>query len=75
MALVNLRKFVELVDWTGRAIRDNQRGAIASQLSPIFQRLGMNPDHLTACIRTFSHRSTVCCYSCFFCLECQSSQA
>ena len=35
--------YFELVDWTGRAVRDDKRGAISSQLPPILSRLGINP--------------------------------
>jgi putative transposase len=33
--------YLELVDWTGRAIRANKRGAIPAHLLPILTRLGM----------------------------------
>src|SRR5699024_7340104 len=42
--------YVQLVDWTGRAVRDDKRGAIDMDLPPILQRLGMTPrGWLTAC--------------------------
>lgn len=37
-----LRDYLELVDWTGRAIRADKSGAISSSLPPILQRLGLN---------------------------------
>lgn len=36
--------YIELVDWTGRIMRQNKRGAIASELPPILERLGLNTD-------------------------------
>jgi REP element-mobilizing transposase RayT len=33
--------YLELVDWVGRAIREDKRGAIAEQTPPILQRLGL----------------------------------
>lgn len=39
-----LTDYIELVDWTGRAIRDDKRGAIDSTLPPILQRLGIEPE-------------------------------
>ena len=36
--------YIELVDWTGRCIRDDKRGAIPSHLAPILERLNMD-DH------------------------------
>ena len=34
--------YLELVDWTGRAVLNNKRGAIPSHLPPILQRLNIN---------------------------------
>ena len=32
-----------MVDWTGRALREDKRGAIDNQLPPILLRLGIKP--------------------------------
>ena len=37
--------YFELVDWTGRALREGKRGAIDSQLPPILQRLGIKSEN------------------------------
>jgi len=34
--------YFALVDWTGRSIRDDKRGAIPGHVQPILQRLGVN---------------------------------
>ncbi|WP_027708546.1 hypothetical protein [Zooshikella ganghwensis] len=34
------------VDWLGRAIRDDKRGAIPSNMPPILERLNINADEL-----------------------------
>ena len=39
-----LKDYIELVDWTGRVIREDKRGAIDSQLPSILQRLGLEAD-------------------------------
>lgn len=36
-----LTDYLELVDWTGRILRDDKRGAVSENLPPILQRLGM----------------------------------
>ena len=36
-----LKDYIELVDWTGRAIREDKKGAIATHLPPIIDRLGI----------------------------------
>ena len=37
-----LADYIELVDWTGRIMRQDKRGAIAAELPPILERLGLN---------------------------------
>ena len=37
------KDYLELVDWTGRAIRDDKRGAIPNTIPPILERLKLNP--------------------------------
>ena len=37
--------YFELVDWTGRSLREDKRGAIDEQLPPILQRLGIKPEN------------------------------
>ncbi|MEW8069490.1 MAG: hypothetical protein AB2792_19755 [Candidatus Thiodiazotropha sp.] len=44
--------FLRLVDWTGRAIREDKKGAIPSDLAPILERIGLNPD---AWLKSVSH--------------------
>ncbi|WP_230400414.1 hypothetical protein [Zooshikella ganghwensis] len=43
-----LKDYLQLVDWLGRAIRDNKRGSISEQQSPIIERLNINKDELLA---------------------------
>ncbi len=39
-----LNEYLELVDWAGRQIREGKRGAIADNVPPILQRLGLNDE-------------------------------
>src|SRR5882757_7690522 len=39
----SLREYLELVDWSGRAIRSDKRGAIEGQLPGILQRMNIDP--------------------------------
>lgn len=41
----NLIDYIGLADWTGRAIRDDKRGAIPSTAVPILQQLGISAEH------------------------------
>jgi len=38
---VHLADYLELINWTGRAVRDDKRGAIAEELPPILERIGI----------------------------------
>lgn len=40
-----LTDYLELVDYTGRILRDDKRGRISSNLPPILQRLGIETDN------------------------------
>ncbi len=42
----SLTDYLELVDWSGRAIHPHKRGKIAGYVPPILLRLGIAPDHL-----------------------------
>jgi REP element-mobilizing transposase RayT len=47
--------YLELVDWTGRVIKTNKRGAIPENLVPILTRLNINPTHWYSTVSTFKH--------------------
>ncbi len=51
------RDYLELVDWTGWAIREDKRGHIPSHLEPILERLGYSPDQWLAAAGGFQRRS------------------
>ncbi|MET0065679.1 MAG: transposase [Candidatus Thiodiazotropha sp.] len=40
-----LSDYLELVDWSGRIIRQDKRGTIPQDLPPILERLKINPQH------------------------------
>ena len=40
-----LPDYLALVDWTGRAVRADKRGAISSTIPPVLERLNIDPDH------------------------------
>ena len=39
------KDYLELVDWTGRQIRDNPSGSIDANAPPILRRLNISPKH------------------------------
>ncbi|GHA22228.1 hypothetical protein GCM10008090_35050 [Arenicella chitinivorans] len=39
-----LADYIELIDWTGRIMRQDKRGAIAAELPSILERLGLSTD-------------------------------
>lgn len=54
-----LTDYLALVDWTGRAIRADKRGAISNAIPPILERLNIDPDHWLSYMQpqgnTFTH--------------------
>jgi hypothetical protein len=51
-----LPDYLHLVDWTGRAVREDKRGAIPAELQPIFQRLGLNESEWLETVQHFGRR-------------------
>lgn len=48
----NLNDYIELVDWTGRILREDKRGYIPADTPPILQRLNIDPKQwLGTCTR------------------------
>lgn len=43
--------YLELVEWTGRAIREDKRGAIPEHIPPILERLQIDPAHFVRHVR------------------------
>jgi hypothetical protein len=40
-----LTDYLELVDWTGRIIREDKRGHIPQETPPILERMQIDPQH------------------------------
>ena len=51
-----LTDYLELVDWTGRSIREDKRGANDENLPPILERLNMEPKHWVYITKHFESR-------------------
>ena len=51
-----LTDYLELVDWTGRIIRDDKRGAIPTNTPSIVNRLNIDPKHWLYCATQFESR-------------------
>ncbi len=45
--------YLEMVDWTGRAIKTGKRGSIPENLKPILTRLKINPIHWYSTVTSF----------------------
>ncbi len=52
--VLSLDNYMELVDWTGRAVIDGKRGSITNQLPPIISRFQINPEHWVTTITNFN---------------------
>ena len=51
-----LTDYLELVDWTGRILREDKRGAIDETLPPILERLNIEPKHWVYLTKHFESR-------------------
>jgi hypothetical protein len=51
-----LSDYLNLVDWTGRIIREDKRGAIPEELPPILERLQMDPQYWILMAQHFESR-------------------
>ena len=51
-----LEDYLELVDWTGRILREDKPGAIPATLPPILERLRIDPRHWVYMTRNFESR-------------------
>jgi REP element-mobilizing transposase RayT len=51
-----LSDYLELVDWSGRCLREDKRGAIDGKLPPILERLQIDPRHWLYLNRNFESR-------------------
>lgn len=48
--------YMALMDWIGRAIRDDKRGSIPAHLAPILVRLGIEEKQWLPTVKHFSSR-------------------
>lgn len=57
------RDYLELVDWAGRAVRADKRGAIPNHIPPILNRLGLDPGrflhHMTGKSKLTQHLTAI----------------
>jgi len=57
------RDYVELVDWAGRAVRADKRGAIPRHIPPVLNRLGLDPGrflhHMTGKSKLTQHLTAI----------------
>ena len=51
-----LKDYLELIDWTGRAVRDDKKGAIPKHIAPIMQRLNLNEKEWLNNVQYFEQR-------------------
>jgi len=52
-----LRDYLELIDWVGRSVRSDKRGAISSTTPPILSRLGINEDEFIEHVLTYEDKN------------------
>ena len=50
---MGLGDYLQLLDWTGRQIRSDKRGAMPQNLAPLFERLGISTELWVDCVVNF----------------------
>ena len=50
---MGLGDYLQLLDWTGRQIRSDKRGAMRKNLEPLFDRLGISAEMWVDCVMNF----------------------
>jgi hypothetical protein len=53
---MTLGDYLELVDWTGRVIRHDKKGAIPANISPILAQLHLNEKHWITSVKHFNRK-------------------
>jgi len=53
---IEFASYLALIDWTGRAIRHDKKGAIPSDVAPILTELGIEPTQWIAGVQQFNKR-------------------
>ncbi len=48
--------YVKLVEWTGKAIRHDRKGKIPAHITPVLNRLQVNPENWTSTVKHFDSR-------------------
>ncbi|BCD96287.1 hypothetical protein [Marinagarivorans cellulosilyticus] len=52
-----LTDYIELVDWLGKVLRVDKRGAINAGLPPILESLGIEPDNWISLTKAFEENT------------------
>ena len=45
--------YLKILDWTGRQVRRDKRGATPAELAPILERLGLSHECWIDCVKNF----------------------
>jgi len=48
-----LEDYLRILDWAGRQVRSDRRGAIPHELRPILERLGVRDESWVDCVNNF----------------------
>lgn len=50
---MSLADYLQILDWTGRQVRGNKRGAIPGDMAPILERIGMSSEYWLQTVTNF----------------------
>ncbi len=53
---IDFDEYIRLVEWTGKAMQADKRGAIPADVAPTLERLNINPDQWSNSVKHFESR-------------------
>ena len=54
--MIAFKDYIQLVEWTGKTIRDDKKGCIPAHIAPVLEKLQLNPANWTNTVKHFDNK-------------------